>query len=160
VSPWLAPLALVDVPAVAALAHANAAHIGVGMREPPQDLPGLLAQITRLYLAGVRGDCRVYRIVLDDEVVGLVWWRRQAGETEDWEILIWVAAEHSDRGLGREALRQALLAAEQAGDQRLYARIRIENAASRRIFERSGFHVAQASPFDESAKLIMFCRTI
>lgn len=86
-SPRLAPLALVDVPAVAALAYANAAHIGVGMREPPKDLHALLTQVTRLRW-----------VLFGEQIVDSVWWppvarRRHRG----WEIRWTMAGRDLDR---------------------------------------------------------------
>ncbi len=89
-------------------------------------------------------DCRLWIVMTEGHPQGQI---RLTRSPEGWEIDIYVASAARRRGVARDALAQAIeaLRTEVPGAP-LLARVKPDNAASRRLFERLGFRATRQSP--------------
>jgi spore coat polysaccharide biosynthesis predicted glycosyltransferase SpsG/RimJ/RimL family protein N-acetyltransferase len=101
------------------------------------------------------GDPSRLLLVLEDEhgdPVGTVRWDRLSGQEQpvpaDWEVSITVAPRQRGAGLARPLLAEAqrALTARAGRDQRLLARVHVDNVRSQRLFESSGYQRAPLAP--------------
>ena len=89
--------------------------------------------------------CRIWIGEGPDGPAGQV--RLQVGEDGWWEIDVYVAPDRRGRGLAAAMLRRAAAeAASLAPGRPLMARVRHENAASRRLFESLGYRATETRP--------------
>lgn len=93
----------------------------------------------RWYDASLRGARLLYVVELDSEAIGVTRLDAVDGEDDAAEVGIVLDARYRGRGLAVPALLALSEIAADARLRRLIARIRVDNAASRRVFEKAGF---------------------
>jgi RimJ/RimL family protein N-acetyltransferase len=93
----------------------------------------------RWFHASLRGARLLHVVELGSEAIGITRLDRVGDDEDAAEVGIVLAPEHRGRGLALPALRALQQLATDARIHRLIARIRADNAASRRVFEKSGF---------------------
>ncbi|HVJ13820.1 MAG TPA: GNAT family N-acetyltransferase [Polyangiaceae bacterium] len=117
------------------------------------------AQITRAehvaWFAASLDDERRQMFVAEDEAGALALVRFSAYEhrPDAAEIGINLAPQRRGQGLGRAVLELASTEAARRGIRRLIARIRPENAASQRAFQRAGYELRAEEPIGEIVAL-------
>ena len=83
--------------------------------------------------------CRIWILTVNRQPVGQI---RLTREAEGWEIDVYVAEEHRRHNVARSAVVKAIETLRRdVGEANLIARVLPDNAASRRLFESSGFRL-------------------
>lgn len=93
----------------------------------------------RWYHASLLGARLLHVVELDSEAIGVTRLDSVEGDEDTAEVGIVLAPEHRGRGLALPALLALNRVAVNARLRRLIARIRADNLASRRAFEKAGF---------------------
>lgn len=80
---------------------------------------------------------KAYAIVENNKIIGML--KLTKISAKDWELGLFISAEIHGKGFGSKAIKNSLNELKKLGAKKVFAKIKPENKASIKCFEKNGF---------------------